>query len=328
MKTNNELQFNVELIEEIKESFASISFNPLITWAKFVLTDDKPNGNKHRIPKEEFPNIIKTGLFTPIKMGEALINPDHDNNKPIGTITHLEVDGDKVIGLAALWSKEYPEAIKHLKERHASKKSIDVSWEISYEDDVKEDGDVLAFHGVSMNAAAIVGIPAYGGRTPILAVASKTNLEDKSMEESEKLLTELNEKVATLTTEKETLVSEKQTLLTELETLREFKKGIEAETEKREKLASLKVKFTEAGLPVDEEYFTKNEEKLLNMNADTLDFFLQELVAFASAEKQSAAASVSITSTTVPNVVSKTVATPTTATELGKALRELDNPKK
>lgn len=331
MKTLTDLSFNVQLIEETKnnESFAAISFNPNITWAKFILTDDKPNGNKHRIPQEEFASVIKTGTFMPIKMGKEGINPEHNDNTTIGVITHLENKEDRVEGLAALWSKEYSKAVDVVKKRYSEKKPIEVSWEITYEDSVQEDDGVTAFRGISMNAAAIVGIPAYKGRTPITAVASKTDLEDTPMEQiskedHDKIVSELTEKVTELETKLTEINSEKASLSDKLVELETFKEGIEKETAKKEKLASLKTKFTEAGLELDEDYFIKNEDRLASMEDNTVEFFIQELVAFASKSKEEVA-SITITSKTVPNLTS----TPKSLSlsDLAGELRKLDSPK-
>ena len=61
VKTNHLLSNELELINEgldKGESFASITLNPFVTWMKFILTDDKPNGNKQVIPENEFDNLI------------------------------------------------------------------------------------------------------------------------------------------------------------------------------------------------------------------------------------------------------------------------------
>jgi len=107
MNNNTLLTTNIELLDE-GEAFASVSLNPYYQWAKIVVTDDLPNANKMKIPKEEFPNMIRTGLFSPIKMAEKEISDGHPeaHGKPIGTIAQLLEESNKLIALAALWKKE------------------------------------------------------------------------------------------------------------------------------------------------------------------------------------------------------------------------------
>jgi len=61
-----------------KSAFSSLNLNPSVKWARFVLTDDKPNGNKQRIPESEFRNIIQTGVFMPVKVATGSIKEGHE----------------------------------------------------------------------------------------------------------------------------------------------------------------------------------------------------------------------------------------------------------
>lgn len=153
--------------------------NPTVTWAKFTLTDDRVNGNNQRIPASEFQNIISTGVNMPIKMAVGQINPGHNDSKPLGVITALrevvtELGTKAIIALAALWDKERPADVQYIKDRFASNLPVDISWEILYEDAVfnKEQNSIDLVSTV-LTAAAIVGDPAYKGRTQFLSVAAK-----------------------------------------------------------------------------------------------------------------------------------------------------------
>jgi len=302
-----------------REAFASLTLNPNIVWAKFVLLDDQPNGNKHRVPSEEFDNVIKTGRFMPIKSAESAISEDHTGSKPIGVITHLQKQDNTVIGLAALWIKERYDDVASIKEEFSKKGKLDVSWELGYINSETDDNGVKTFFDVVMNAVTIVGIPAYQGRTPITELASlNTTEEDNDMETI--TLDEHNTIVNALRLELETAKLEKTSLETEVASLTEFKVEVEAEKARLEKLASLKQKFSEAGLELTDEYLTANEEKLMGMTPEVLDFFVQELVAFASKTKdKETTASLSVTSS-VPNLKTETKTNKT----LAEQLRELD----
>jgi len=158
--------------EHVGEAYASLMLNPAVTWAKFILTDDQPNDNRHRVPQTEFHNLIKSGLHMPVKMAYGKINEDHDDAFPLGVITHLKQEDNKVVALAALWTEERPSDVRYIKDKVAAKEPVNVSWEILFGDFTEEDG-VVDLKDTSLKAATIVGIPAYAGRTPILAVAAK-----------------------------------------------------------------------------------------------------------------------------------------------------------
>lgn len=163
-----------ESLYEMREAVAAVQVgNPAATFVKFILTDDKPNGNKQRIPVEEFENLIKTGVFMPIKKAKGYIARGHENSQPIGVITHLRQLANKIIGLAALWSYDNNNDVAEIKARLSNGAPVNLSWEILYDrSDLDQDG-VENLRGVALYGATIVGDPAYGGRTPILAMASK-----------------------------------------------------------------------------------------------------------------------------------------------------------
>lgn len=168
-----ELLSNDDVIAEYGDAMASVvGKDHVITWTKFTLTDDKPNANKQRIPIEEFDNIIKSGLYKPIKMAFGEIRDGHDGSTPIGVITNLSKIGNKIVALAALWNHERGEDIGKIKELVDSNKPVNVSWEILYENSSIKNGisDLL---DVVLRAVTIVGMPAYAGRTQLLAVAAK-----------------------------------------------------------------------------------------------------------------------------------------------------------
>lgn len=153
------------------DAFAAITLNPTLRWIRFILTDDQPNENKQRVPESEFDNLIKTGIHMPIKMAEGGISLGHEGTKPIGVITNLKRVANKIEGLAALWSRERPEDVDLIINEFNSGRIPQISWEIPYTDIVNENG-VQNLIGVCLRAATIVGLPAYAGRTPLLAVAS------------------------------------------------------------------------------------------------------------------------------------------------------------
>jgi len=151
---------------------SAVVTDQVVTWAKFILTDDKPNENGQRVPLEEFDNIIKTGPYKPVKMALGEIKDGHDDARPLGVITNLTKQGNKVVALAALWDHERTEDVALVRDLVKSNKPVNVSWEILYGNYVIKDGisDLL---DTVLKAVTIVGMPAYAGRTQFLAVAAK-----------------------------------------------------------------------------------------------------------------------------------------------------------
>lgn len=323
-------KFNTELslIEDsADESFASISLNPNIQWAKIVVTDDKPNANKERIPKEEFENLIATGINSPVKMSE-LEEKDHASarGKAIGTIAKMTSEQNYVIALAALWKKEREGDIKILKDMYEKGVPPNVSWELSYSEGKEEEGGVLALYDVSLDGLAIVDNPAYKGRTPFIAMSEKK--EDASVEELEKAntkISELEQKLKQLEdtrkTEAEKQKTEVEKLESELKDLRKFKADVEAKEQEEANLAEIVDKFKEAGIEKEEDYFSDNRELLLGLEENALDFMLQELATFSEEDPEESLAEDE--KLKVPRIERKKTKT-FKPKELGEALRKAE----
>jgi hypothetical protein len=299
-----------ELMDDV--ALASVSLNPTFRWCKFVLTDDQPNANKHRIPQDEFDNLIRTGINAPIKMAANHIADGHENAYPLGVITSLQKSGNKILGLAALWAEERKDDVDLIKKHYDEGQPVNLSWEVLYSSEDYED-DVKVLKGTVLRATTFVGLPAYQGRTPILQVASTegTNLE---LEQALEKITELEASLETLKAELDSKSTELESVKAEKEELASFKATIEAEKEKDEKLAAIKTKFKEAGIEKEEKYFEDNAERLIAMPENDFDFMLQELVSFAANH-------VATSSTQIPNFNSNND-NKLTPKEIARKLRE------
>jgi hypothetical protein len=347
---------NDEAKQELGAAFASLVLNPTVSWAKFILTDDRMNGNGQRIPKEEFANLINTGVHMPVKMALGEIAPGHDDSKPLGVITHLKEieteDGSSaIVALAALWGEERPADVAFIKERHAKNQPVDVSWEILYENEVFNEAlGSIDLISTALRAATVVGNPAYKGRTPFLAISSKTARSDESATVTEEVHEDITEEttvekelqekldaaLAEITdlkaklSEKETAIAElatqKTTLEEEIAPLKEFKEKADAELAKAEKLTSIKKKFEEAKLDKDEKYFETNEETLFAMSEAQLDFMVQELKAFASV-RTSQASNEEDDKTEIPALHSENNGEQPSVSELAQFLRSRNGKK-
>lgn len=314
------MEFVSNLTEYKQEDASRVSVNPLVRWAKFILTDDKPNRNGKVVSQSEFKNLISTGIFQPIKMATGKINAGHEDSIPIGVITHLEQEDDKILGLAALWSDERPEDVEFIKESFDNGIPLNLSWEIKYTDSELKDG-VEYLKNVALRAATLVGRPAYQGRTPILAVASEQ--EDNKLEAQNSELETKKKELEDLLTAK---ASELEALTKELTELRAFKAGIEKERKDAEVLASIKEKFASSGITKEDQYFADNKDRLLSLSEDALAFLLQEFVAFSSIPQVKSEVA-SQKQPSAPQLNAPAREEKLTPSDLGKKLREMQNKK-
>jgi len=165
------LNFIAEILSE-EEATAGALPDTKSTWIKFIFTDDGPNANKQGVHKEEFDNLITTGVHKPVKKFIGSLK-DHKGAIPIGAIAKLEPDGDRILGIANIWDTEYPDEANWIRDSHSKGDKLNVSWEILYKSsEVDEDG-VHWLKDCITKAITLVDSPAYGGRTHILAVAAK-----------------------------------------------------------------------------------------------------------------------------------------------------------
>jgi hypothetical protein len=340
------------LDSEIKDdlALASVNYNPAFNYLKFVLTDNIKNANKQRIPISEFDNLVKSGAYAPIKMGMGRIEPGHEDASPIGVISHLKKEDNKIIGLAAIWSKERPAEAKIIKENHAKGIPTNLSWEIYYTNSTKDEEGVEDLEGCSLRAVTLVGRPAYEGRTQILSVASEITSSEISdtvtteMEEDVELK-ELEDKVTALTTELETAkaaleakqaeldakaseltakaeeLTAKETelasIVAEREELKQYKATTEKEQEDNKKLNEIKGKFSESGIIKEESFYKDNKDMLLGLAPSAMEFFMQELVSF---KNTSASVHETVSVPDLTNLDDKKLTDPK---ELAKALRSM-----
>ena len=275
------------------DAFASISLNPLLRWLKFILTDDQPNENKQRIPQEEFDNLIRSGINMPIKMAEGDIADGHPGSKPIGVITHLKQVGNKIEGLAALWSSERPDDVDLIIDEFESGTPPQISWEVPFDEEIEDEDGIFTLKGIILRAATLVRLPAFAGRTPVIAVASKTIDNDAAkaaieennrMEELELIKSQLataNEKIAELEGQLKEKVDGFASVEDELTNLRDFKAKADKEADEATLLTAVRTKFAEAEIEKSDEYFAENKERFLSLDEIGLDFMIQEMSAFA-----------------------------------------------
>lgn len=148
--------------------------NPLLTWIKLIFADDQPNANKQGIKQEEFPNLISSMSYMPIKANysseEAGIQ-GHTGAVQIGVLKEGQQQGNKVVAVGALYNDEFPDVVEFFKKETSEGRAVNFSWEIRYKDS-KVEKDVEWLVGTTTKAITAVKSPAYEGRTPLVSISS------------------------------------------------------------------------------------------------------------------------------------------------------------
>lgn len=269
---------------------SAVTTNPNITWIQFVFTDDLPNGNKKRIRREEFSNIIKSGVHMPIKMQPGDPEGKHELSKPLGTITNLVERENKVLGLAALWHKEFPEDVGLLKDKHSQGEPLNLSWELFYEDSETAEDGIEDLKGTTVRGITFVGDPAYKGRTTAFSMSEQD--EEKIMEDKEKIaeleqeVRDLKTKLGEITSDLESKVEELSTVSTARDELADWKSQREAEAARAQTLRERRDALKEAGVEFSDEEFTSREDRIAAMSDEEFEFYSQEVAAFSKKSQE------------------------------------------
>jgi hypothetical protein len=165
---------SAELMSENDLALAGEEYkNPLLTWIKMIFADSKPNSNNQGINVDEFPNLIKSMSYMPIKAqytAESGLG-GHDDAVQIGVIKAGQQQADKVLAVGALYNDEHPQVVEYFKNEFASGGRVDFSWEIRYKDSAIDNGTEW-LKQVTTKAVTAVKNPAYQGRTPLLSIST------------------------------------------------------------------------------------------------------------------------------------------------------------
>lgn len=175
--------------------------NPLQTIAEIVITPFSVNKNGQAIPRSETENIATSALNQPLKINFAgnKVN-GHSGSIPIGSITDVQIEDDRIVGKAVIWNDEFPAIAEHLKSASASGKDEGTSWEIYFAESTFENG-VEYLHGCVYAACCVVENPAYGTETLIRAIASDlSKSEEVNLEEEREEILSLQDQLESLYT--------------------------------------------------------------------------------------------------------------------------------
>lgn len=152
--------------------------NPLLTWVRFIFTDDLPNANNQGIGQDEFPNLIKSMSYMPIKadFDTEFGLEGHSEARIIGVIKAGQQQANKVVAVGAIYHDEFPDVVDFFKTEMMDGGSVDFSWEIRYMNSEEVDG-IEWLKDVTTRAVTAVQHPAYEGRTPLVSISAKDLME-------------------------------------------------------------------------------------------------------------------------------------------------------
>ena len=192
------LNISLNFIEEKDLAQAGIPDeykNPLLTWVRFVFTDDKPNANRQGISQDDFPNLIKSMAYMPItaNFDSEFGLEGHSDARIIGVIKAGQQEGDKVVAVGAIYHDEFPDVVDFFKKEMSEGNRVDFSWEIRYKDSEEKDG-VEWLKSITTKAVTAVQHPAYEGRTPLVSISAKDLIQLIDDELKDRKVTEVVKK--------------------------------------------------------------------------------------------------------------------------------------
>jgi hypothetical protein len=346
--------------------------NPMQSELSFVFTDYAPNKNKQGVSQAEAANLIRTGLYQPVKVdfqGNAV--GDHYGAIPIGPIISLIDEGDRLVGKAVVWREEYADVVTYL-EAQSSKASatdtsagstggVQFSWELYYTESAMDEAGIEWLGNCTVAATTIVDVPAYQGRTPLLAMAAEQRTITELTQRIEVLENQLKEVpmtgapasvVASETEPMVEAVAEVEVVAApdavidapadadpaedteaELIALRQFKAAVEAEAAQREQLTKRRTSLSEAGVMLSDEEYTSKAELITSLDDSAFAQFVDSLVLVQRAAKTVSVASASanlnadVHTDAIPDPVTSNRVGDITISQMAAALRELRNKK-
>jgi len=182
-----EAVFNVG-IEFVDDDLATAGIpeeykNPLLSWVRFIFTDDLPNANNQGIGQDEFDNLVKSMSYMPIKakFDNEFGLEGHSEASIIGVIKEGRQEDNKIVAIGALYKDEVSDVVAFFKQELSDGNSVDFSWEIRYMDSEEKDGTEW-LRDVTTKAVTAVQNPAYEGRTPLVSISSKDLLDSVTRE--------------------------------------------------------------------------------------------------------------------------------------------------
>lgn len=288
--------------------------NPLMAQLHFVFTDFAPNANKQGVRRSEIDNIVRSSLYMPVKASfDGTAYRGHSGAVPIGPIVSMREENGVLVAEARVWRDEFPDLIEYITAK-ASKgeKNVNFSWEMFYKDsEIDSDGNEW-LNDVVVAGTTLVDVPAYRGRTHLIAMAEQAANEVQAALEArivvlEQLVETLSQRSevmtenvedVTPTVDAEEVVAETEEVVAEtteevdavqaeLTELRAFKHRVEREAAVAQIVSTRFAKMTEAGVSVTAEQFQAKQDFLVALSDEQFASYVDSLIAFAPAKATS-----------------------------------------
>lgn len=291
------------------------SYHPLQSTLTFVFTDFLPNANRQGVPVEEAQNVIDTGLHMPVKLKLSGENAaGHYKAKPIGPITAMRLEGDRIIGEAIVWRDEFPTEVEFLETASAEEGGVQFSWELYHHGDYVDQSGVQWLTGIVTAGIAIVDVPAYRGRTPLLSIAEEMTMEDE-LEQRVAVAAEehvvVEEVVPTqpiavvevppgptalesAMAELDACRAERDALASEVVELRAFRAGVEAASARMRLTAVRSAALIDAGIILTDDEFREQADFLLSLSDDAFSAYIKSIASVVSKLSKASASTQSI----------------------------------
>lgn len=291
--------------------------HPLQRNLKFIFTDFAPNGNKQGVPRSEAENVVRSSLFMPVKINFDGAGPaGHTGADPIGPITNMVITDDQIIGEAVVWIDEFPHIDDYLMRASANNgEGVQFSWELYFQQSERDTDGVEWLYGITSAGICIVESPAYRGRTPLIAIAEGTEMDEleaqvRTLSTRQATLldalwallahaeprdptaepdTEVQHLLASLSAQVQQAQATQQELSglrTELADLRAFREQVELAASQQQLLATRREQLIAAGLVLSDEVFAERTGRIVAMSDDLFASYVADLAA-ARAEAKS-----------------------------------------
>jgi len=302
--------------------------HPLQSELTFTFTDYQANANKQGVQKSEAENLIRTGLYMPVKvnyLGDGV--GGHHGAVPIGPIISLAEVDDRLVGKAIVWRDEYADVVNYLETASKEDGGVQFSWELYYTDSEKDQNNVEWLKNCVVAAATIVDVPAYGGRTALISFAEEQRTLKDILERLEQIEQRIAPREGLMSAELDDKVEgqegaeveqtvgtpeasdgtaapasdEAATLLAELEELRKFKQQTEAEAARAERVKTRKTKLSEAGIALSDDDFTARSALFVDLDDAVFASLVDFIGAVQKAKTGSTSSSAEVASPLIPD---------------------------
>lgn len=320
-------------------AIASATNHPLQRNLKFVFTDFEPNGNKQGVPQSEAQNVLTSSLYMPVKIAFDGDGPTgHKGADPIGPIVNMYNTPEQIVGEAVVWIDEFPDIDDYLMSASAEGgEGVQFSWELYFENSEKDANGVEWLHDITSAGICIVENPAYQGRTPLIAIAEGTQMNELEQQASDLMnrlysmvdalwaalalpgaldraadveaqfqtvLQSLIDQIGSAQAAQSALESAQAqvaALESEAAELRSFRAQVEATAQRQQVLASRREQLAAAGVTLTDEQLAERADRVYEMTDEVFALYVADLASARTEKSERSSASQRVASPIIPD---------------------------